>query len=45
MMIAFVAIAFLVGYFVVTFVMNKVEASERRAQPKNEALKDDDKKL
>jgi hypothetical protein len=30
MMIAFVAIAFLVGYFVVTFVMNKVEANDRR---------------
>jgi large-conductance mechanosensitive channel len=45
MMIAFVAIAFLVGYFVVTFVMNKVEASDRREQPKHEVPPDDDEKL
>lgn len=45
MMIAFVAIAFLVGYFVVTFVMNKVEASDRREEPKNEVPRDDDEKL
>ena len=42
MIIAFVAITFLVGYFVVTFVMNKVEASDRREQPKNEVPPDDD---
>jgi large-conductance mechanosensitive channel len=42
MMIAFVAIAFLVGYFVVTFVMNKVEASDRREKPKSDMPPDED---
>jgi len=40
MMIAFVAIAFLVGYFGVTYVMNKVAAGEqveaRKDPPKEE---------
>lgn len=45
MMIAFVAIAFLIGYFVVTFVMNKVDSSKRRAQPKIEGPSDDDEQL
>ena len=45
MMVAFVAIAFLVGYFVVTFVMNKVEASDRREAPKNQVPPKDDDQL